>query len=89
MHIYEDKQAEIAAVAVDENYAHMGIGPKVINHLIDKSKEIKASSVFILTTQAADWFEKLGFTPDSVDSLPAKRKAMWNPERNSKVYRLK
>ena len=89
LHIYEDKQAEIAAVAVDENYAHMGIGPKVINHLIDKSKEIKASSVFILTTQAADWFEKLGFTPDSVDSLPAKRKAMWNPERNSKVYRLK
>ena len=89
LHIYEDKQAEIAAVAVDENYAHMGIGPKVINHLIDKSKEIKASSVFILTTQAADRFEKLGFTPDSVDSLPAKRKAMWNPERNSKVYRLK
>lgn len=89
LHVYEDMQSEIAAVAVDEHYAHMGIGPKVINHLIEKSKSIKASSVFILTTQAADWFEKLGFTSDTVESLPEKRRAMWNPERNSKVYRLK
>ena len=89
LHLYQDCQAEIAAVAVDENYAHMGIGPKIINFLIDKAKKINAKSVFILTTQAGDWFEKLGFKKDEVDSLPAERKAIWNPKRNSKVYRLK
>lgn len=89
LHVYEENQAEIAAVAVDEHYAHMGIGPKIISYLIEKAKALKTESVFILTTQAADWFEKLGFTPDTVDSLPAVRKAMWNPERNSKVYRLR
>ena len=40
-----------------------------------------------MTTQASDWFEKLGFIADSIDTIPAERKAKWTPERNSKVYR--
>ena len=88
LHIY-DNQAEIAAVAVDETYSHLGIGPKLIEHLITKAKNLNLQSVFILTTQSADWFEKLGFQSDSIDSLPEERKKFWTPERNSKVYRLK
>lgn len=89
LHFYEDGQAEIAAVAVDEVYRCMGIGPKMIEKLINQAKEKGASSVFIMTTQAIDWFEKLGFTEDSIESLPALRRAKWSPDRNSKVYRLK
>ena len=89
LHIYPDGQAEIAAVAVDESFAHMGIGPKLMNELISKSESLGAKSVFIMTTQAADWFERLGFVEDKIDSLPAERRAIWTPERNSKVYRLK
>ena len=89
LHIYPDGQAEIAAVAVDENFAHMGIGPKLIEALLGRSKQKNAKSVFIMTTQAADWFERLGFVEDKIDSLPAERRAIWTPERNSKVYRLK
>ena len=89
LHLYDDGQAEIAAVAVDENFAHMGIGPKLMENLIEKSKSLGAKSVFIMTTQSADWFEKLGFVQDKIDSIPAQRKALWSPERNSKVYRLK
>ena len=88
LHIYEDGQAEIAAVAVDQVFAHMGIGPKLIDQLIKNAREEKVSSIFIMTTQAADWFEKLGFVQDSVDSLPQERRAIWTKERNSKVYRL-
>ncbi|MBR1638035.1 MAG: amino-acid N-acetyltransferase [Treponema sp.] len=88
LHLYEDGQAEIAAVAVDDAFAHMGIGPKLIDQLIKNAREKKVSSIFIMTTQAADWFEKLGFVPDSVDSLPQERRAIWTKERNSKVYRL-
>ena len=89
LHLYDDGQAEIAAVAVDEAYNHMGIGPKMIEELISQAKAKNACSIFIMTTQAIDWFEKLGFTEDKIESLPAVRRAKWSPDRNSKVYRLK
>ena len=89
LHFYEDGQAEIAAVAVDENYAHMGIGPKMIDALIDQAGEGGAQSIFIMTTQTADWFEKLGFEEDSIDSIPDERRKLWDSRRGAKVYRLK
>lgn len=89
LHFYDDGQAEIAAVAVDENYAHMGIGPKLMDNLIDQAEQAQSESIFIMTTQAIDWFEQLGFEEDVIDSLPAERRKLWTPERNSKVYRLK
>lgn len=88
LHIYDRTQAEIAAVAVDKTFAHIGIGPKMISYLIEKAKTINLESIFILTTQTADWFESQGFKADSVDSLPEKRRKMWNEKRGSKVFRL-
>lgn len=88
LHIYDRSQAEIAAVAVDKTFAHIGIGPKMIAFLIEKAKAVNLKSIFILTTQTADWFENLGFKPDSVESLPEERKKLWNEKRGSKVYRL-
>lgn len=88
LHIYDRSQAEIAAVAVDENCAHIGIGPKMIEYLIEKARTINLQSVFILTTQTADWFESQGFKSDTIESLPQKRKEQWNPARGSKVFRL-
>ena len=88
LHLYDDGQAEIAAVAVDEAYNHMGIGPKMIEQLISQAKAKNIRSIFIMTTQAIDWFEKLGFTEDKIESLPAARRAKWTSNRNSKVYRL-
>lgn len=81
-------QAEICAVAVDPAYGNMGVGPKLINYLLDKARAKGVKSVFVMTTQTADFFEKLGFAPDSIDSIPAERKKLWNPERGSKVYRI-
>lgn len=89
LHFYEDGQAEIAAVAVDENYAHMGIGPKLIDTLISQAGEGGASSIFIMTTQTADWFEKLGFEEDTLESIPDERRKLWDSRRGSKVFRLK
>ena len=89
LHIYDRTQAEIAGVAVDESCAHIGIGPKMISYLIEKAQTINLQSVFILTTQTADWFEKLGFVPDSIETLPGERRKLWNPKRGSKVFRLK
>ena len=89
LHIYDRTQAEIAALAVDETCAHIGIGPKMIEYLIEKAKTVSIESVFILTTQTADWFEKQGFVADSIDTLPERRREKWNPKRGSKLFRLK
>lgn len=89
LHIYDRNQAEIAAVAVDETCSHIGVGPKIIQYLIEKAKSIDLKSVFIMTTQTADWFEKQGFIPDDISTLPEERRKLWNPKRGSKLFRLK
>lgn len=84
---YSDGQMEIAAVAVEKNFSHIGIGPKMIEFLVERAKKEKAKGIFLLTTQTADWFENLGFQMSDISTLPAERKAKWNPERGSKVLR--
>ncbi|OJF76577.1 MAG: amino-acid N-acetyltransferase [Treponema sp. CETP13] len=88
LHIYKDMQAEIAAIAVDKSIFHLGTGPKLVNYLIARAKEKNCSSVFVLTTQTADWFLQLGFNEDSIESLPLERKNKWTPQRGSKVFRI-
>ncbi|MBP5402060.1 MAG: amino-acid N-acetyltransferase [Treponema sp.] len=89
LHIYNSSQAEIAGVAVDESYSKIGIGVKLIEFLLKKAAGKKIKSVFVLTTQTADWFEKIGFKSDSINSIPPERKAKWSAQRNSKVLRIK
>lgn len=89
LHIYDKNQAEIAGVAVDEAYSSLGIGVKLMKYLLNKAKEKGLKSVFVLTTQTADWFEKLGFKEDKLSTLPEERRKKWTPERNSKVLRIK
>ena len=67
----------------------MGIGPKLMDNLIEQAMEANAKSIFIMTTQTADWFEQLGFEEDVIDSLPEERRKLWDSRRGSKVYRLK
>lgn len=88
LHVYDQTQAEIAGIAVDSAFSNLGIGPKLVEYLIARTKKQNLKSVFILTTQTSDWFEHLGFTPDSIESLPQERRSIWTPQRNSKVYRM-
>ena len=87
LHLYDGRQAEIAGVAVDENCSHMGIGPYLITHLCRAAAKAGAHSVFVLTTQTADWFEQQGFTPDDIETLPEKRRALWSAQRRSRLLR--
>lgn len=88
LHVYDAEQAEVAGVAVDENCAHMGIGPKLLSYLIKRAKEKQLTSLFVLTTRTLDWFETQGFTPSDISTLPDKRKAKWTDKRGSKILRL-
>ncbi len=85
---YSDGQTEIAGVAVDKNCSHIGIGPRMIEFLVKQAKHNNSKGIFLLTTQTADWFEKLGFKLSDISTLPKERKEKWNPNRGSKVLRL-
>jgi amino-acid N-acetyltransferase len=84
-----NRQAEIAGVAVDEMYASLGIGRKLIEYLIAKAIKLKVRQVFVLTTQSADWFSQLGFTKAAIKDLPKERQASYNMKRNSLILTYK
>ena len=71
--------------AVDELYASMGIGTKIVSYLLDKAIKMKLKQVFVLTTQAMDWFSSLGFKKSDITDLPKQRQEKYDKKRNSLV----
>ena len=86
MHHYPDNQSEIAGIAVDRGFAGLGIGKRLVLYLVEKAKERGASRIFALTTQTADWFEKLGFRQGDLNEIARKKRTYYNTSRNSKIY---
>jgi len=85
LHVYDERQAEVAGLAVDDNYEHFGIGQRVVRFLIDRARQIGLSEVFVLTTQASDWFEQLGFRQGAVGDIPTAKRDRYDYTRNSRI----
>jgi len=85
LHRFEDGQAEIAGIAVGANYRRSGVGEVVVRNLIDRARQQKLRQIFLLTTQATDWFYQQGFRDGTLEDLPPTKRAKYNKERNSKV----
>ncbi len=80
---------EFACLATHPSYRAV-TGADNIGNLLLRKAETEArkqglSSLFLLTTQARDWFRENGFVDAGVDELPAPKKALYNLQRNSKV----
>ena len=84
LHSYPENVGEIAGLAVDEAYAHMGIGPRLMDLLLQREK--RRIFVACLTTQTGDWFEKFGFKSAETGQLPRERQEKWDPKRRSRVF---
>lgn len=82
---YGEGTAEIAGIAVDEEFAHLGIGRRVVSYLIDLARRRGLTRLFLLTTRTWDWFVQLGFRQAKVSDLPARRRATYDSRRNSRV----
>lgn len=76
---------EIAAIAVNEGYAQLGIGKKIVTYLLRSAAEAGLRRVFALTTQTTDWFLQLGFRPGGLEDLPPTRRETYNRRRNSRI----
>jgi amino-acid N-acetyltransferase len=87
-HNWGEGQAEIAAVATDPVFASKGLGRRIVHYLIEKAVKEKFKRVFVLTTTTRDWFEALGFKEASVESLPSRKRAVYDQKRKSKVFAL-
>ena len=81
-------RGEIAALAVDESYKHLGIGHRMVGYLIEAARKADLIGVFVLTTRSSDWFLKFGFSPATVADLPEERRQSYDSERKSRIYKL-
>ncbi len=86
LHVYPEGVGEIAAVAVDSAYSHLGVGPKMIEFLCERAKKMGLNKVFVLTTRTADWFLGMGFEEGVVSDLPERKKTAYNYSRNSRIF---
>lgn len=89
--LYESDEgwAEIGAVAVNAAFKSKGIGTGLVQYLIQTAREKHIHTLFLLTTQAADWFFEFGFVWASPAELPESRQKAYNLKRNSRVLILK
>jgi len=85
LHDFGNGAGEIAAIAVDQSYVHLGIGKKLVCYIMEEAEKSGYKRLFALTTQALDWFEQLGFREGKIEDLPEEKAKNYNRERNSKI----
>jgi len=89
LHVFPDRQGEIAGIVVDETYTNLGIGRRLVSYFIEQAAIKKLRALFVLTTQTSDWFSQLGFVPAKITDLPAERQKKYNRQRNSLILRYR
>jgi len=82
----KESAAELACLAVHSDYRNAGRANILLEHIERQAKEMGIKKLFVLTTQATHWFREKGFRKTDIDTIPVKRKAMYNYQRNSKIY---
>jgi amino-acid N-acetyltransferase len=82
----DDKTGELACVAVHPGYRKGERGAQLLAYVERRAKEQGLTSLFVLTTLTAHWFQQQGFELAGVEALPGARKSLYNWQRNSKVF---
>ena len=81
-----EKAAELACLAVMEEYRELGYGDQLRRHIEARARKAKLKRLFVLTTRTAHWFIERGYAEESVDALPQQRRELYNLQRRSKVF---
>jgi amino-acid N-acetyltransferase len=88
LHDWGEGQAEIAAIAADSAYSDLSLGRRIVGYLIERARSRGFKRVFVLTTSTQDWFELLGFAAAGLDSLPEKKRRVYDAKRRSAIFAL-
>jgi len=82
----DGKFAELACLAVHEDYRNQGRGDTLLKAIEDKAVRCGIEKLFVLTTRTAHWFRERGFLPGDIAQLPARKQSLYNYQRKSRVY---
>jgi amino-acid N-acetyltransferase len=75
----------IACLAVHTDYQGSSRGNRMLEDVYRRAGELGLKKLFVLSTQTMHWFIERGFLSSSLADLPDQLKALYNPQRNSKV----
>ncbi len=84
----EDNAGEFACLVVHPEYRDADRGSVLLNNIIGQARVRGYSKLFALTTRSIHWFLEHGFDIVDVDTLPDKKKQLYNYQRKSKILAL-
>lgn len=82
----ENNSAELACLAVHERYQKSGRGDALLQHMEKLAVQQSIVRLFVLSTRTMHWFQERGFVEADINSLPVRRKELYNYQRLSKVF---
>ena len=88
LHEYKDTDcAEVACLYVKQAHEGRGYGYELVAHAEEIARERHIPRVFALTTRAAEFFKRAGYSESTPDILPAKRLSQYTASgRGSLVF---
>ena len=81
----KQNSAEIACIAVHADYRGGAFGDVLLDELEGRARDAGLASVFVLTTQATQWFNERGYAASTLDDVPVEKRELYNYQRNSAV----
>ncbi|ROR35018.1 amino-acid N-acetyltransferase [Inmirania thermothiophila] len=81
-----ERAGELACLAVHPDYRSGGRGAALLHRIERQARRQGLDRLFVLTTRASHWFIERGFRPARLAELPVARQALYNWQRNSRVY---
>lgn len=81
----QQNSAEIACIAVHADYRGGAFGDVLLDDLERRARDAGLTSVFVLTTQATQWFNERGYAASTLDDMPVEKRERYNYQRNSAV----
>ncbi|MCO4784837.1 MAG: amino-acid N-acetyltransferase [Marinomonas atlantica] len=85
----QERAGELACVAVSPEYRGSNRGERLLKGIEAEAKQKGLDTIFLLTTRTAHWFIERGFKETNLESLPAQKQALYNYQRNSKIFAKK
>jgi amino-acid N-acetyltransferase len=91
IHLYpEQRQAEMAALCVDQRYENQGIGARLMEYAQAQARAAGATELFCLSTQAFNYFlQKGGFVQSTPDALPPARRERYQKSGRRSIVLVK
>jgi amino-acid N-acetyltransferase len=82
----QEYAGELACLAVSPDYRGSNRGERLLKGIEQAAKYQKLNTLFLLTTRTAHWFIERGFSETTLASLPTQKQALYNYQRNSKIF---